>query len=180
METSDTLEISWARDLPAADVDAVLALNQANVPEVGPLDRAALVQLAGQAEWVILARLDGDVVGFALLLVEDSSYGSPNYAWFSARHERFLYVDRIAVSEAARGAGIGRRIYERALEEARAARRPALCAEVNVVPPNEPSMAFHRRMGFVEVGRESPKGDGMVVAMLECAAAGGRGSGAMG
>jgi predicted GNAT superfamily acetyltransferase len=29
-----------------------------------------------------------------------------------------------------------------------------MCLEVNLEPPNEPSLAFHRRRGYVEVGQQ--------------------------
>ena len=31
--------------------------------------------------------------------------------------------------------------------------RPVMCLEVNLDPPNEPSLAFHRARGYTEVGR---------------------------
>ncbi len=33
-----------------------------------------------------------------------------------------------------------------------------MCLEVNLDPPNEPSLAFHRRRGYVEVGRQVATG----------------------
>jgi predicted GNAT superfamily acetyltransferase len=33
-----------------------------------------------------------------------------------------------------------------------------MCLEVNLDPPNEPSLAFHRRRGFVEVGQDTATG----------------------
>ena len=44
------------------------------------------------------------------------------------------------------------------------ARVPRLACEVNLEPPNEPSMRFHERHGFARVG-EQPV-DGKIVAML--------------
>ena len=153
---------------PATDADAVLALNQANVPEVGPLDPAKLAALAAEAEWMPVVEVAGKVVGFAILLVEGANYGSPNYAWFSGRHPRFYYVDRIAIGEGARGQGAGRTLYRTALERAAAANRPVLCAEVNTVPANEPSLRFHGALGFQEIERRSPYDPDSEVAMLEC------------
>jgi len=36
--------------------------------------------------------------------------------------------------------------------------RPVFALEVNIDPPNEPSLAFHRGRGFVEVGRSDASG----------------------
>ena len=151
------------------DAEDVLALNAANVPEVGPMDRRKLESLAAEADWFPVIR-DGDtVVGFAILLTEGASYESPNYRWFSERHERFSYVDRIALGEKARRRGFGSTVYQEAIERARATGRDVLCAEVNTRPPNPASLAFHREFGFEEVARKRPYGPEEEVAMLECA-----------
>ncbi|MEM8710257.1 MAG: GNAT family N-acetyltransferase [Planctomycetota bacterium] len=156
------------RDYVPSDQESVLALNQANVPEVGPLDADKLARLHAEAEWLPVVEIDGELAGFAILLVEGAAYESTNYAWFQARHERFLYVDRIALGPAARGQGLGQRIYRAAIEKAAAAERPILAAEVNTVPPNEPSLRFHRRFGFEEQIKRRPYGDTQEVVMLEC------------
>lgn len=156
------------RDYRPSDSEAVVALNQANVPEVGPLDAAKLERLHAQAEWLPVIEVDGVIAGFAILLVEGADYESTNYAWFQSRHPRFLYVDRIALDESTRGQGLGQEIYRAALERAKASHRPVLAAEVNTVPPNEPSLRFHRRFGFLERERRCPYGDSQEVLMLEC------------
>ncbi|CAN0591075.1 unnamed protein product, partial [Laminaria digitata] len=63
-----------------------------------------------------------------------------------------LYVDRIAISEAARGQGLGQRLYEAAFDIASG--RQWLGAEVNTDPDNPGSHRFHTRMGFVRVGEK--------------------------
>ncbi len=157
------------RDYSAADAPAVLRLNAANVPEVGPLTDVKLAALAASAWWLPVAVQSEEVVGFAILLTEGADYASPNYRWFSDRHARFGYVDRIAIAESARGFGLGRAIYGRARERAAIDGRAVLCAEVNTVPPNEASLRFHRRFGFEEVARTRPYEPEFEVAMLECA-----------
>lgn len=152
-----------------ADTAEVLAINAANVPEVGPMNEEKLRLLVEESEAFPVVRLDGVAVGFAILLTEGSAYGSPNYRWFAERHPRFYYVDRIAFSEAARGRGLGGELYRRALEHAAAIDRPVLCAEVNTLPPNPVSMGFHERFGFREVARQRPYGPEEEVAMLEAA-----------
>ena len=155
------------RDFVASDSAGVLAINDANQPAVGPLDAARLEALASQTEWLPVVEVDGKVAGFAILLVEGADYASPNYRWFSERHERFYYVDRIAIGDGAQGRGLGARLYAGAAERARGGGRPVLCAEVNTIPPNEGSLRFHAREGFREVGRERPYDPDTEVAMLE-------------
>lgn len=150
------------------DAEAVLAINSANVPEVGPMDRYKLDSLAAEAAWFPVVRDGEEVLGFAILLSEGATYASPNYKWFSGRHERFSYVDRIALGESARRRGFGGAVYREAIERARASGREVLCAEVNTLPPNPASLAFHERFGFKEVGRVRPYGPDEEVAMLEC------------
>ncbi len=148
------------------DAPHVLTINAANVPEVGPMDRAKLDHFAVCAEWFPVVLSAGEVVGFAVLLVEGADYGSPNYGWFKERYPSFLYVDRIAISADATRRGIGRRIYEQAIALAEKKGRPALCAEVNTVPPNPRSMGFHESFGFQEMARTQPYGGEEEVSML--------------
>lgn len=154
------------RPYRSEDASAVLAINAANVPEVGPMDRPKLEHFGQCAEWFPVVQAADEIVGFAILLVEGTAYGSPNYAWFCERFERFLYVDRIAVAAHATRQGIGRRLYEQAIAMAAKGGRPALCAEVNTIPPNPQSMGFHTGFGFQELGRTRPYGGDEEVSML--------------
>ncbi len=154
------------RPYVASDRDAILAINEANIPEVGPMDGAKFDSLAAQAVAVEVIELDDEVVGFIILLAPGADYASPNYGWFSARFDSFVYVDRIAINEAGRGKGFGPQLYERALINTRAAGAPVLIAEVNTVPINPRSLRFHELFGFVELERVHPYGGDEQVAML--------------
>ena len=73
---------------------------------------------------------------------------------------RTLYVDDICVDEAARGQGVGRRLYEHVLRYARGLG----CHNVtlNVWACNPGAMAFYRSMGMQvqKIGMETVLGDG--------------------
>lgn len=154
--------------LGPADLDDVLALNQAWVPHVGALDRDRLVSILDTAELAATVRgTDGALAGFVIVLGPGASYDSPNYAWFAERHNRFTYVDRIAVAAEIAGAGIGRRLYEHVADHARTVGSPVVCAEVNLDPPNPDSLAFHARMGFQPVGTQWTYDDTVEVQMQE-------------
>ena len=132
--------------------DWLLELNAANVPEVGWMDAAGLGERLAMPHWLGAAFIDGRPVGALLGLRERAPYGSPNYRWFDQRHASFIYVDRIMIDAAARGTGAGRALYGVFIREL-AAGAPWIFCEVNAVPPNPGSLAFHRRLGFEPVGR---------------------------
>jgi len=142
------------RDAVPADFAAILALNEASVHFLSPLDRARLEALHAASAWHRVAEADGAIAAFLLAFRECAVYDSPNYRWFLRRYPRFLYVDRIAVSESARGAGLGRLLYADAMEYMRRAGITAMCCEYYVEPPNPGSALFHARLGFAEVGRQ--------------------------
>lgn len=153
------------------DLDEVLELNEHWVPHVGTLTREALAVLVERSEMAqALWQGEGDdrlLAGFVVVMGPGADYASPNYRYFSDRHDRFTYVDRIAVSPGTQGAGVGRGLYESVFEHARSAGSPVVCAEVNVEPPNPESLAFHERMGFEGVGTQWTYGDTVRVKMLE-------------
>ena len=90
-------------------------------------------------------------MGFVLCLLPSTRYKSPNYGWFNERYPEFLYVDRIAVGQASRNAGVGQTLYGQVIAHAQQKKWP-VAAEVNLDPPNPGSMRFHRRHGFEQVG----------------------------
>ena len=147
------------------DLPSVLALNQANVPHVGPLTLEALRELAAQASHFGVARAGEEIAGFILALAPGQPYRSLNYRWFCERYEDFVYVDRLAVDGRFRGQGIGRALYE-SVERAAMRSTTWLTCEVNLRPPNPDSFAFHRRLGFVEVGQQDTEGGAKRVSLL--------------
>lgn len=156
------------RDARPADLAAVLELNEAWVPHVGRLDEPRLAGLVARAELALVAVGEQDALaGFVIALGPGVDYDSPNYRWFSGRHDRFTYVDRVAVSAAQRGHGLGRRLYRAVAGHAAAVGSPVVCAEVNLEPPNPDSSAFHAAMGFVPVGTQWTSGGTVQVQLLE-------------
>ena len=93
------------------------------------------------------------------------SYQSLNYRWFSERYENFVYIDRIAVAPAYKGRGIGRALYAD-VESLAATTAPILTCEVNLVPSNADSMAFHTKLGFAEVGQQVTEGGKKRVSLM--------------
>ncbi|WP_241238268.1 GNAT family N-acetyltransferase [Nocardioides pantholopis] len=152
------------RPITPADVEAVLALNQRDVVLLSPLDAARLERLRGWADRADVVDVDGEVAGFFLTFGPGTPYDGGNYRWYAERYgEQFYYLDRIVLDPRFRRRGLGGLVYDAVERDAAAYSRLAL--EVNTDPPNEPSLAFHARRGFVQVG-ERDYGDGTLVAML--------------
>jgi predicted GNAT superfamily acetyltransferase len=142
------------RDVAAADFPALLALNEESVHFLSPLDAPRLASLHSHAAYHRLIEIDGQVAGFLLAFRERAPYDSPNFLWFAARHSSFLYIDRVVVSSAQQGLGIGRRLYEDLFAFARETAAPCITCEFDVEPPNPQSQRFHERFGFREVGSQ--------------------------
>jgi phosphinothricin acetyltransferase len=87
----------------------------------------------------LVAERDGEVVGWAALTPESAR-----------RCYRGVAEVSVYVSEAARGAGIGRVLLERVVERSEQAGYWTLVA--GVFPENEASLRLHRACGFREVG----------------------------
>lgn len=153
------------RGFRADDVGAVLALNNANVPELNELDAAEVERLAALAEAALVAEVDGEFAGFCWVIAPGKDYGSLNYGWFSRTYERFLYLDRIAVVPEFRRHGIGRAFYAALVEQFRSS-WPLLTCEVNLRPPNDRSLEFHHSIGFREVGQQDTDGGKKTVSLL--------------
>ncbi|HZL02957.1 MAG TPA: GNAT family N-acetyltransferase [Cellulomonas sp.] len=154
----------------AADVSGLAALNDAAVPAVNALGTSGLAAHLPACELALVvddpAQPGAGTLGFVLALSPGAAYASENYAWFSVHRPGSLYVDRIVVAPRAHGSGIGRALYGAVHERARALGLDEVTCEVNLEPPNPDSLAFHRRLGFVQVGEQSTKGGAVRVALL--------------
>jgi len=148
------------------DLAEILTLNNAAVPAVNQLASDSLGALVEGAAGLIVARVGSELAGFLLLLAGPGlDYESLNYQWFAARYDRFLYVDRVVVSPAARRTGLGRRFYDHAVALGQGS-YSVLCAEVNTRPRNEGSLAFHEALGFDAVGSQDTEGGTKTVRMF--------------
>lgn len=152
------------RDLVAADLPAVLALNNAHAIEVNALTMEGLERLVAVAA---RARIIDGALGFLLAFDETTPAQGPNHAWFLAHRPAFLYVDRVVVAAHARGGGLARTLYE---DLASSAAGKPMCCEVHVDPPNPGSLAFHARLGFTPCGEAADPRNGKTVRYLVRAA----------
>ena len=128
-------------------------LNQQNTPEVGDVpDIGNFKQLIKFSENILIAEKDSKLIGFVLCMKQNQMYKSKNYLYLSSKFSEFLYIDRIAIGKKYRRLGIGKTMYEKIIEAAKLTEVPLLC-EVNTKPKNGPSLAFHKYLGFEEIGK---------------------------
>jgi predicted GNAT superfamily acetyltransferase len=139
------------RLLTPNDLDRVLAINEGGVPGVGTIEAAELAHLVDESAIALVATADDTVAGFCLVLAPGADYRSVNYRWFSEHYDDFVYLDRVAIATQFRGRGFGRALYDEVERRADAA---WFTLEVNLRPRNDGSLAFHGRLGFVEVGQQ--------------------------
>ena len=139
------------RDIRPADLDAIHTINEAGTPGVHSEPPAQLDAITRECCVALVAEEAGVVVAFCQVLPPRARYDSMNYAWFSARYDDFVYLDRVAVAVSHRGRGIGTMLYD---EVERRTQAPWFTLEVNLRPRNDGSLRFHARRGFVEVGQQ--------------------------
>ncbi len=154
------------RDFTPDDLEPVWRLNEAAVDAVSSVTRDQMLALVGMSRDVLIIENGDGIIGFCNTFNPGADYGSVNYRWFSERYTEFVYLDRIVIAESHRNQGLGARLYIE-IEE-RMAELPSsqnLLCEVNFDPPNQGSLRFHHRIGFMPVGYQESK-PGLVVAML--------------
>lgn len=129
--------------------DDLLALNNRSAVETSSLEPARFEHMVASS----FAALHVPEAQALLLTFDQSAdYDSPNFLWFRDRLERFIYIDRIVVAEAARGRGLARQLYQQLFDLAHQAGHSLVTCEINSTPPNPGSDAFHAAMGFSEAG----------------------------
>ena len=152
-------------DIDTAGLEAVLALNESEVPHLGKVDIDQMVWFAEHAHYFRVALAEQTLAAFLVGLRPGSSYQSPNYRWFCKRYDDFAYVDRVAVAADFRRYGLASRLYEDFAASMPATVEVMTC-EVNIRPPNEESMRFHERLGFRQVGTQETDNGRKEVALL--------------
>jgi predicted GNAT superfamily acetyltransferase len=141
------------RRIADADLDRVMEINAANVPEVSEVDSDELRFIVDECALALVVEADSEIAGFCLVLGHGSSYDSVNYRWFMDRMPDAMYLDRVAFDDRFQGRGLGSALMTSDHPDA-----SALTLEVNIDPPNEPSLSFHHKHGFAEVGRQLSHG----------------------
>jgi len=152
-------------DVEASNLEAVLTLNQTEVPHVGSVDLDKMKWFAANAAYFRTATVDKQLAAYLIGMRPGTRYESLNYRWFCDRYDDFAYVDRIAVAKFARRYGLASRLYD---DFARSVPQSVdfMTCEVNLKPSNEASMRFHEKLGFRQVGSRAYDDGEKEVAML--------------
>jgi uncharacterized protein len=137
-----------------SDFPVILALNHQSEHFLSPLDSAKLARLAKETGYFQVAVAEETVAAFLLAFLPEADYNNPNFLWFKARYDRFVYIDRVVVGEAFRGRHLAGRLYADLQAQATARKVPRLACEIHIDPPNPISLRFHEKHGFTEVGRQ--------------------------
>ncbi len=87
--------------------------------------------------WAIVAENEGEVIGFALYYIRFST-------WKGQR----MYLEDLLVTEAMRGKGIGKLLFDKLIEEAKEKKLGGIAWQV--LDWNEPAINFYKKLGDVQ------------------------------
>ena len=152
-------------DLGLSDLAVILSLNKEHERETSALHEASLAAILAMAFYARGVNRGG--TAFLIALNQDAPYHNPNFEWFKARRDSFVYIDRVVVAGSARGKGIARLLYQDLFCAAQQAGHRRVVCEVNIEPPNPASEAFHKAMGFVSVGEATIHNGSKMVSYFE-------------
>lgn len=156
------------RDARQADLPAVHAINESEVPHVNSISVDRFRRFIDEAVYFKVALIESGLAGYLVAFDAPATYESLNFRWFQRHYADFIYVDRIAVAANARRRGIARALYQDLFPFARD-RAPLLTCEVNTRPMNADSIAFHESFGFREVGTQDTDGGAKSVSLMAVA-----------
>jgi uncharacterized protein len=130
--------------------DELLRTNNASARETSLLSRGRFDHLISAARVALFIK---PAAAFLLAFEQCDHYDGGHFLWFRSRFDKFLYIDRVVVTEEHRRRGLGRMLYAEVFKRAIELGHIRVVCEVNLQPPNLRSQKFHATQGFEEVGR---------------------------
>ena len=153
------------RDVKHSDIDKIVRINKSAIPAVNYVSY-------NEFEWFLNRKLyfkiaensHGTIFGFLLVLPSGLEYKSLNYKWFSARYDKFAYIDRIVIIDEYKKNGIGKSLYldlEKNISE-----YELIACEFNIEPPNPISKKFHESLNYENVGYQLTENETKKVSLM--------------
>jgi uncharacterized protein len=130
----------------------VLELNRKHQHLTAPMAEERMLELLGWCEQAVVIEADDVLAGFVFTFAAHTPYDSSSYREFCRRFAEFTYLDRIVIDDAFQRRGVGTLVYD----QLEATSHTRMVLEVNIDPPNEASLAFHRARGYVGVAEFGP------------------------
>jgi predicted GNAT superfamily acetyltransferase len=152
------IRLAETKDLPK-----ILEMNEDSVPHVSSVELSDMKRFLKQANPFLVVEEEDELAGFMIVLQKGLDYKSLNYRFFCTNYENFDYVDRIVIKDKFRDKKLGTALYNH-LEEQYSAEM--ITCEINIKPPNEKSMGFHKSLGFSKVAEQETGGGKKSVAMM--------------
>lgn len=154
------------RSAAVHDLDSILRINAACVPNVAMLDALELHRLLAFTGVHLVAADASGVIGYLLAMHHSADYDGEEFQHFRRRlGQPYLYIDQVAIAAAARRDHGGTRLYQQLEQRCTACGIHALCCEVNLRPANPSSLGFHEKLGFNALDELETR-DGRHVALL--------------
>ena len=97
----------------------------------------------------------GEKPYFGFLVAEkNSTIVGLSFYWirYSTWKGKVLFLEDFVVKEEYRRKGIANHLYS-SIEEIASELGSPLCCEVNTFPENKPSIEFHKKLGFIDIGK---------------------------
>ena len=149
------------RSAEEKDLETIVSLNNAESPWVGEPEKIVFFRENLSIPFFYVAEQEGRVVGFMMVMDQDSNYDSQYFRWFKKYFQKkasdmesdakFLYVDRLVVDPEKRERGIAKSIYEQLKKDGK---NLPVAGEISIDPPNRVSLIVHEKFGFVCVGEK--------------------------
>lgn len=148
-----------------SDIDKIWKLNENALPAVNSITKQDFYHFIKIADYFKTIFVGGGLVGYLIALQKGRDYNSVNYKYFEAGYDKFIYVDRIVIDPDFQNNGLGRAFYyDLSLFSEKVA--SIITCEVNIIPPNEGSMAFHKSLGFKKVDTQLSENNNKKVALM--------------
>lgn len=144
--------------------EALLHLNNASARETSLLTPERFDHLIRCARFALFIP---PAIALLLAFEDTDNYDGGHFLWFRGKPGRFLYIDRVVVSNEWRRHGLARVLYEDLFRRARSLGHSRMVCEVNLEPANPVSDRFHEAVGFVEIGRATIDDGAKTVRYLE-------------